>query len=96
MLNAENFIQTLAFWVRAEADTDLSVFRTISEETIGLPIGLERQYWSEEALRREDLKIQALEERWKPAALAAAYRLVERYSWTLAARQRRRKSSHAD
>src|ERR1700678_1219719 len=80
VLNAANAIRPLVFWVRAEMDADLSVFKTISDETIGLPVGPERQYWSEEALQREDRKIQSLEERWKPAALASAHRLVERYS----------------
>ena len=94
VLNAAVAIERLVFPARAGTDADLLVFKTISHETIGLPIGPERQYWSEEALRREDQKIHALEERWKLVALASAQRLIERYSWALDARRLRRRSDH--
>ncbi|HEV2270575.1 MAG TPA: hypothetical protein VGR92_14055 [Steroidobacteraceae bacterium] len=87
-------LRNLASQSRAKDDSDLAVFQKICAEVLGLPVGPERQYWAKHALEREDAKIRAVEERWRLAALAAAERLVERYRWALAARQRRRMSGH--
>jgi hypothetical protein len=95
VIQAAEALHRLAIWTRAEADPDFSVYRKICGEIVGLPVGRERQHWSKEGLEREDPKIKALEERWRPAALASAHRLVDRYRWALAARQCRRSIGHA-
>ncbi len=88
-------LNSLAIQTRAaQDDPDFSVFRRIYGEVMGLPVGGERQHWAQLALAREDVKIRAIEERWKSEALAAALRLVAKYRWALAARQRRRKAGH--
>jgi len=95
VIEAAEILHRLAIWTRAESDPDFSVYRKICGEIVGLPVGRERRHWSQEALEREDVKIKALEESWRPAALTSAHRLVDRYRWSLAARQRRRSTGHA-
>jgi hypothetical protein len=88
-------LSRLELMTRAKGDADFEVFRKISGELLGLPVGEERRLWAKQALDREDVKIAAIERRWKRSALAAARRLAERYRWALAARQHRRRSGHA-
>ena len=95
LMQAAEAIHKLAQWTLATDDPDLAVFGKMLCDSVGLPIGTERQYWSEAALEREAPRIQSWEERWRPSALAAAHRLVEKYRWALAARQRRRATGHA-
>jgi len=94
LIQAALELRRLALQTRAKDDADLAVFEKICAEVLGLPVGRERQYWAKHALEREDAKIRAVEERWRLAALASAERLIERYGWALAARQRRRMSGH--
>jgi hypothetical protein len=94
VIEAAQILQTLATWTKGQQDPDLSVFIRICAEVVGLPIGREREFWAAHALEREDPKIRAVEERWMPAALASAHRLVEKYRWALAARQRRRRTGN--
>jgi len=95
IINAAIAIETLANWTHATKDADFAVFESISRESVGLPVGQERQYWAQDALKREDVKIQALEDRWRSAAEESARKLVERYSWAPDARRRRRIADHA-
>lgn len=95
-----NFIETaralcpLAIWTRAEHDPDLSIFSTIDSETMFLPAGPERAYCAKHALEHEDVKIMEAERRWKKDAIAAASRLLSKYSWALEARRKRRATGH--
>ena len=95
LMEAASEISRLAAWTQAEDDPDLATFRGALNASIGLPTGPERQFWSEEALTRVAPLIQSWEVNWKPIALEAAARLVQKYRWALAARQRRRKTGHA-
>jgi hypothetical protein len=79
-------LSLLTMWTHAKSDPDLELFQRISGDFNGLPVGSERQFWAPHALVREDVKIQAVEERWREKALAAAARLVTRYAWSLDAR----------
>ncbi len=94
VIEAAQALQTLAIWTKAQQDPDFSPFIRLYGELIGLPIGREREFWSKHALEREDVKVRAIEERWRPAALASAYKLVEKYRWAIAARQRRRRTGN--
>ena len=94
LLQAAPELQRLALATLADKDPDLGIFMKICRELVGLPIGKERQYWGKHALEREDAKIDTVEKRWTPHARASAHRLVDRYRWALAARQRRRMSGH--
>lgn len=94
VVEAAEALQILAIWTKAQDDPDLSVFRHIWGELLGLPIGREREFWTKHALEREDVKIRAVEQRWRPIALASAHRLIDKYRWALAARQRRRRSGN--
>jgi hypothetical protein len=69
----------LAFWLREQNDPNFITFRGIDSESDALPVGPERQCWSESALREEDEKIRAAEELWRVAATEAARRLMEKY-----------------
>jgi hypothetical protein len=95
LMQAAEAIHKLAIWTLATDDPDLAVFGKMLRDSVGLPIGSERQYWSKAALEREAPRIQAWEDRWKALALATAHRLIEKYRWALAARRRRRRTGHA-
>jgi hypothetical protein len=69
----------LAIWLRNKSDPDFILFETISSESIELPVGQVRQYLSEDALRREDLKIEEFENRWRKIAIEAASSLRNKY-----------------
>ncbi|MGC2968292.1 hypothetical protein [Paraburkholderia aspalathi] len=73
----------LASWTRAENEPEFQLFRAITSETNHLPVGEVRAYWAPYALAREDVHIQAAEDRWREQAMAAAARLIERYKWAV-------------
>jgi hypothetical protein len=79
----------LARRTKVENEPEFLLFRAIASETDDLPIGDVRAYWAPDALRREDVRIQAAEQLWREQALSAAAKLVERYSWTLQKRDSR-------
>jgi len=56
----------------SELQPFLNVFVGIDSETDALPVGVQRQHWSSEALSREDVKIAQAESRWSEAAHVAA------------------------
>jgi hypothetical protein len=68
------------------SDPDLDIFQRIYQAFSGSPVGSERDFWAPHAIAREDVKIQAVDERWRNVALAAVARLVTRYAWNLDAR----------
>jgi hypothetical protein len=81
----------LASWTRAESERDFEVFRQLRDELIELPTGRERKRWSDHALAREDVKIQAVEDKWRNKAIKAAANLEAKYAWSIAARAALRK-----
>jgi hypothetical protein len=89
-------LQTLAVWTHAQQDPDLSLFKRIMHELLGLPIGSERQYWAPHALARKDLKIKAVVDKWQQPALEAAGRIFDRYAWSLEARAALRSRGHSE
>jgi hypothetical protein len=96
LMDASLALQKLAIWTHGQSDPDLSVFHRVLDELLGLPIGSERSYWAPHALARDDLKIKAIVDSWQQPALAAARRLVDRYSWSLEARAALRSAGHSD
>jgi hypothetical protein len=62
--------------VEPEVEALLRVFSGISSETDALPVGNEREFWSPEALKREDPSIVAAERKWAGEAIEAATKLV--------------------
>jgi hypothetical protein len=83
----------LASWTRAESERDFEVFRQLRDELIELPTGRERKRWSDHALAREDVKIQAVEDKWRNKAIKAAANLEAKYAWSIAARAALRKQA---
>ncbi|WP_090532850.1 hypothetical protein [Paraburkholderia sartisoli] len=73
----------LAIWTRVESEPEFQLFSAIDRETCYLPVGAVRAYWMPEVLAREDVLIEAAENRWRDQAIAAAEALVERYKWAL-------------
>ena len=96
LIDAAFALEKLAIWTHATSDPDLTVFKTLLNELIGLPIGSERSYWAAHALAREDLKINPIIEKWRKRGLDAARRLVDRYAWSLEARAELRAAGHHD
>jgi hypothetical protein len=96
LIDAALALQKLAVWTHAESDPDLSVFSSILDDLLGLPIGSERSHWAAPALAHEDLKIKAIADKWQQPALDAARRLVDRYAWSLEARAALHSAGHAD
>ena len=70
----------LAFWLREENDPSFMLFRAIDSESDSLPVGSEREFWSESALREEDQKIHAFEDSWREDAVQAAKVLLAKYT----------------
>ena len=81
----------LASWTRAESERDFEVFRQLRDELIELPIGPERKRWAADALAREDIKLHAIEDKWRSKAMKAAGNLEAKYAWSLEARAALRK-----
>jgi hypothetical protein len=86
----------LASWTRAESERDFDVFRRLRDELIGLPIGHERKWWAADALAREDIKIQTIEDKWRSKAMKAAVNLEAKYAWSLAASTALRKQARKE
>ena len=87
LFEASQQLSNLAMLVHARDDADLSIFKIIRDEYVGIPGGAERKHWAPHALAREDLKIRNLEAIWRDRAVLSAQRLVERYAWSLEARK---------
>ena|ERR1700730_3704075 len=73
----------LAFWTKVENEPEFLLFRAIESDTDDLPVGDVRAYWAHDALKREDVRIQAAEKLWSERAFSAAANLAERYQWTV-------------
>jgi hypothetical protein len=86
-------IRTLGYWAGLLDDPDVETFVAIDSETDTLPVGEVRQYWAAHALEREDVEIGRAERLYAAIARQAAEALVERFSWALEARRRRRVES---
>ena len=86
----------LASWTRAESERDFEVFRRLRDELIELPIGRERKHWAADALTREDIKIRAIEEKWRTKAMKAASNLEAKFAWSLAAHGALRKQARKE
>ena len=86
----------LASWTRAESEQDFDVFRRLRDELVELPIGRERKHWAADALAREDIKIQAIEEKWRTKAMKAAANLEAKFAWSQEARATLRKQARKD
>ena len=85
----------LAFLTGLRDDEDLTTFIVIDSETAVLPVGDVREHWNEQALVQQDVEISKAESFYRPLALEAANRLVERFEWSLEARRARRDAGHA-
>jgi len=95
VIEAARAISKLAFWAGLRDDTDLNAFVAIDTETDTLPLGDVRLNWAEHALALQDVEIAKAENLYRALALATARSLVERFAWTLDARNARRKAGHA-
>jgi len=83
----------LRTWTCLNDDPDLLTFVGIDSETDTLLVGEVRKYWAPHALAREDVEIDRAEQLYAASAKQAATALVERFSWALDARRRRRDES---
>lgn len=54
----------------------MDVFVGVDSEVDGLPIGLERVHWAEEALRKADAKVEDYRQRIKPVIVEALWALL--------------------
>lgn len=56
------------------------LMRGVASEVDGLPLGQERQYWADKALREKDRLADSYEEHVGPAIMEAARKLLEQFS----------------
>ena len=63
-----------------DCDADFTTFHQICNESIHLPVGAARQFWSSDALARVDPELKRLEEKWRERAVSAANDLVQKYA----------------
>jgi hypothetical protein len=96
LVEASVALGPLASWTRVESEGDFDVFRRLTDELVGLPIGRERKWWAVDALAREDIKIQTIEDKWRSKAMKAAGNLEAKYAWSLAAHTAQRKKARAE
>ena len=93
MIETARAISKLGYWAGLRDDPDVSTFVAIDSETDKLPVGEVRQYWAAHALEKEDVEIGRAERLYAATAKQAAEALVQRLSWALDARRRRRDES---
>jgi hypothetical protein len=72
-----------SIWLGVEGDADFDLFKKIDGESRSLPIGKVQSEWAPHALAKIIPVIEALEDRWRPEALAAAASLAAKYEWSL-------------
>jgi hypothetical protein len=66
--------------LRAQIDADFMVFKALFAEISRLPTEeAVRQHWAPEALEKQDVKIRAIEAKFRDSALAAAHNLIKKY-----------------
>lgn len=94
VIEAARALAKLTSWTGLHADADLTTFVAIDSETDALPVGDVRKLWATHALALHDVAIAEAEALYKPPALEAAHRLVERFAWSLEARAAKRKMGH--
>lgn len=75
-------LRRLGFELGDETEPDFITFIAVDSETDHLPIGRERENWSEEALRRKDIEVSESESLYRERVLKACERLVERFGAT--------------
>ena len=63
-----------------DRDEDFSMFVAIDSETDHLPVDIERQNWSSEALERKDKEIAEYEASAKEDALTTCKKLIKRFA----------------
>jgi hypothetical protein len=96
LIEASVALGPLASWTRMESERDFEVFRRLRDELIGLPIARERKWWAAHALAREDVKIQAIQDKWRSKAMKAAANLEAKYAWSLESRAALRKQARKE
>ena len=64
----------------SDHDEDFLMFVAIDSETYHLPVDLERQNWSVEALERKDKEIESYEASAKADALETCRKLIRRFA----------------
>ena len=80
VIAASQILFPLLLEVRATDDPDFVTFTGIYDESDALPVGPERERWSDAALAREDPKIAQYEAQCRNVALSAARKLKEKYA----------------
>lgn len=65
--------------LHAQDTEEFRIFLGIDSESDGLPIGRVRMHWSASALKQKDTEIKAFEDFYRPRAVDAAMRIIEKY-----------------
>jgi hypothetical protein len=79
VIEAARAIRALAFSMKVENEPEFLLFIVIDSETDDMPVGEVRARWAPDALRREDVRIEAAEVVLGDRAVSAASKLAERY-----------------
>jgi Protein of unknown function (DUF2489) len=70
----------LLFALRPFEQLDYPVFAEYGAATQDLPIGTERLYWSRDALRDKDVRLEAINRKFRDRLFEACYDILDRYS----------------
>ena len=74
-LESSRIVSRLRFELDAEEDPDFTVFLVIDSETDHLPVGMQRRYWSADALAQKDAEMQSAEQWARSIGETAAHNL---------------------
>ena len=73
-------IAGILFALRPFEPLDYPVFADYGKATRDLPVGTERLHWSRDALREKDVRLEALNRKFRDRVFDACYDILDQYS----------------
>ena len=64
-------------------ESDFIIIKGVASEVDDLPIGKEREEWSEEALKTKDMKIEEFKSQYGQEVISACHILVNKYKYVV-------------
>jgi Protein of unknown function (DUF2489) len=73
-------ISRVLFWLRPHKSLDYPAFEQYLLATRDLPISSERLLWNREALREQDQRLEAINQKFRDRVFDACYDIIQRYA----------------
>ena len=73
-------IAGILFALRPFEPLDCPVFAEYGQATRDLPVGTERLYWSRDALREKDARLETINRKFRDRVFETCYDILDRYS----------------